>query len=174
MSIDKQVFQELVGELENYYKREFTPFVQRVWYKHLNAQITTDQFVQAIESAIVSKQFMPTPQELVEIICGDSDTQAMTEWDLCIKAASRADKAMLSGMSAQGQFALNLVGGLQKLGMQTEEQLVWIKKEFIGAWKSTSSDVNSLPASRTPSYQQLDDVRSLSQKFSLNGNGKKP
>jgi len=29
MSIDKQVFVELVGELETYYKREFTPFVSQ-------------------------------------------------------------------------------------------------------------------------------------------------
>ena len=40
MSIDKQVFVELVGELETYYKREFTPFVKRVWYKHLSDCLT--------------------------------------------------------------------------------------------------------------------------------------
>ena len=36
MSIDKQIFIDLVSELETYYKREFTLFVKRVWYKHLS------------------------------------------------------------------------------------------------------------------------------------------
>ncbi len=49
MSIDKQVFVELVGELETYYKREFTPFVKRVWYKHLSDCLTTVEFQSAVE-----------------------------------------------------------------------------------------------------------------------------
>ena len=76
MSIDKQVFVELVGELETYYKREFTPFVKRVWYKHLSDCLTTGEFQRAVEQVIVAKEFMPTPQELVEAIKGDSTTQA--------------------------------------------------------------------------------------------------
>lgn len=185
----------MIGELQAYYKREFTDFARRTWYKHLNAQITTDQFIQAIESAIVSKQFMPTPQELVESICGDSDTQAFVEWDLCIKAASRADKSMLSGLSAQGQSALHLVGGLYKLGQMQEDKLEWVKKEFVAIWKATPATTKSLPQSRTHGSQgneldiecrrgdtppcELSAVRSiaaasasLSQKLSLNGNGK--
>jgi hypothetical protein len=67
---------------------------------------------------------------------------------MCVKAAARNDREMLSGLSPQGQSALYLVGGLHKLGMASEEQLVWIKKEFIGVWKTTRVDVKSLPASK--------------------------
>ncbi len=76
MSIDKQVFVDLIGELETYYKREFTPFVKRVWYKHLSDVLTTVEFQRAVEQALVAKEFMPTPQQLVEAIKGDSTTQA--------------------------------------------------------------------------------------------------
>lgn len=55
MSIDAVVFAELLGELEAYYKRDFTPFVKRVWYKHLNQQLSTEEFVTAVEQALVSK-----------------------------------------------------------------------------------------------------------------------
>ena len=30
MTVDTQVFVQLLGELETYYKREFTPFVKRI------------------------------------------------------------------------------------------------------------------------------------------------
>ena len=57
-------------------KREFTPFVKRVWYKHLSDCLTTVEFQRAVEQALVAQEFMPTPQQLVEAIKGDSTTQA--------------------------------------------------------------------------------------------------
>ena len=79
---------------------------------------------------------------------------------------------MITDLSPQGQSALQMVGGLYKLGMASEEQLVWIKKEFVGVWKSSSADTLSLPASRASEPIQLNRVRSLSQQMSFNNNGK--
>jgi hypothetical protein len=172
MSIDSRIFVELLGELEAYYKRELTPFAKRVWYKHLSEKLTNDEFYAAVESAIVSRQFMPSPQELVEVIKGDDQTNALHEWEMCVLAAARNDREIVSRLSAQGQSALHLVGGLHKLGMATEEQLVWIKKEFIGVWKTTRAEVKSLPASNNSEPIQMDAVRELSQKMSFTGNSK--
>ncbi len=102
MSIDSRIFVELLGELEAYYKRELTPFAKRVWYKHLSEKLTTDEFCAAVESVIVSKQFMPSPEELVEMIKGDPQTSALHEWELCVKAAARNDREMLCGLSPGG------------------------------------------------------------------------
>ena len=170
--IDKQVFQELIAELENYYKREFTPFAQRAWYKHLNTHLSTEQFIEAVESAIVSKQFMPTPAEIVEMMCGTPENQAAIEWDLCIKAACRNDRTMLDGLSPQGQSALHLIGGFYKLGQTQEDKLEWVKKEFVSIWKGTPANTKSLPQSRTDDFKSTPDiVRDLAAKFSFNGNG---
>ncbi len=57
--------------------------------------------------------------------------------------------------------------------MASEEQLVWIKKEFVGVWKSSSADTLSLPASRTSAPIELGAVRELSQKMSSKGNGRR-
>lgn len=172
MTIDKQVFSQMIGELQAYYKREFTPFAQRAWYKHLSDRLTTDQFIQAIESAIISKQFMPTPEEIVEMICGTPENQAYQEWDLCLKAASRNDKTMLNTLSPQGQSALHLIGGLYKLGQMQEDKLEWVKKEFVAIWKGTPVNTKSLPQAREIDASPLDAVRELSKKLSFNGNGK--
>jgi hypothetical protein len=79
---------------------------------------------------------------------------------------------MIAGLSPQGQSALHLVGGLYKLGMATEEDLRWLKKEFVSVWKTTRVDVKSLPASNNCEPTSLDAVRELSQKMSSKGNGK--
>ncbi len=46
------------------------------------------------------------------------------------------------------------MGGLYKLGMASEEQLTWIKKEFVLVWKSTPANRKSLPQSNTSDYEQ--------------------
>jgi len=135
MSIDKQVFVELVGELETYYKREFTPFVKRVWYQHLSARLTTVEFVCAVEQVIVAKGFMPTPQELVEAIKGNAEAQALFDWELCINAAARGEYSVGDSLTPQGQFALRAVGGVSQLGRTNQDDLRWVLKEFISAWK---------------------------------------
>lgn len=169
MTIDKTVFMELMGELETYYKKEFTPFALKVWYKHLSNKLTTKQFVTAVEGAIISKTFVPTPEELIEGALGDAEVLATEDWDLCLRAAARGDKSMLDLMSAQGHAALRLVGGLAELGRSTEDRHPWIKKEFVQIWKSTKADVLSLPASRDTGLERLEAVKNLSKIMSLNG-----
>ena len=156
MTVDTQVFVQLLGELETYYKREFTPFVKQIWFRHLSERLSTEEFIAAVEQAIVFKQFMPSPQELVEVVKGDAETNALTEWDLCVKAAARDDREMLSGLSSGGRSALHLVGGLHKLGMATEEDLRWLKKEFVSVWKSTPAQTKSLPQSNAPDCERLE------------------
>jgi len=83
----------------------------------------------------------------VSAVKGDAETQAMQEWEMCVKAAARNDRDIIAQLSAQGQSALHLVGGLYKLGMATEEDLRWLKKEFVAVWKSTPSNTRSLSPS---------------------------
>ena len=149
MSIDKQVFIDLIGELETYYKREFTPFVKRVWYKHLSDMLTTVEFQRAVEQVILAQEFMPTPQQLVEAIKGDSTTQAFEEWDLCVKAASRGEYSVAESLTPQGKFALRAVGGVSELGRINQDSLRWAKKEFISAWKGWKPPASpALPSAR--------------------------
>jgi len=177
MSIDKQVFVELVGELETYYKREFTPFVKRVWYKHLSDCLTTVEFQRAVEQAIVANEFMPTPQQLVEAIKGDSTTQAFEEWELCVKAASRGEYSVAENLTPQGKFALRAVGGVSELGRINQESLGWAKKEFISAWKGwkpTAAPAALPPASEHSALPEslgselAVKMHALTQKLSLN------
>lgn len=167
--IDPQVFEQEIAILMDWFNRDFEPETLKRLHQRLSAQLNTVQFVQAVQIVFDNSRFFPTVDEFVSTVKGNAQTLALSEWDLCVIAAARNDKGILSGLSSQGQSALHLVGGLYKLGMATEEQLNWIKKEFVSVWKSMPADVKSLPQSRTSDEEQLDSVHQLSQEMSFNG-----
>ena len=170
--IDPQVFEQEIAILMDWYNRDFEPATLKRLHQRLSQQLSTEQFVRAAQTVFDSSRFFPTVEEFVSAVKGDAQSLALQEWEVCVLAASRASREMIAGLSPQGQSALHLVGGLYKLGMASEEQLTWIKKEFVGVWKSSSADTLSLPASRASEPIQLNRVRSLSQQMSFNNNGK--
>ena len=127
-------------------------------HQRLSQHLSTEQFVRAAQAVFDSSRFFPTVEEFVSAVKGDAQSLALQEWEVCVLAAARNDREMLTGLSSQGQSALHLVGGLYKLGMASEEQLTWIKKEFVGVGKSSSADTLSLPASRASAPIQSDLV----------------
>lgn len=167
MTIEPQVFAELLSELEVCYKYEFTPYTKRVWFKLLSDRLSTEEFIAAVEQVIFSNQFMPSAEQLVEAIKGNAQTLAVQEWNLCVQAAASNDRNVRARLSPQGQFALATVGGVFKLGKASEQDLHWIKKEFVSIWKTAPADIKSLPASRTSNTEYLDAVQSLAQKMSF-------
>jgi len=170
--IDPQVFEQEIAILMDWFNRDFEPETLKRLHQRLSKQLSTEQFVQASQIVFDSNRFFPTIEEFVAAVKGNAETLALHEWDLCVKAAARADREATTKLSPQGQSALHLVGGLHKLGMATEEQLTWIKKEFISMWKATPADVKSLPQAHSSDFQNLEVVRSLAQKMSCNGSGK--
>lgn len=175
MTIDKQVFIELIGELQTYYKREFTPFVQRTWYKHLSDRLSTEEFMEAVAQAVIRCQFMPTPEQLVELIKGNEEGQALVAWQQCLLAAARSDRTIIDSLSPQGKFALTAIGGVGGLGRAEEERHSWLRKEFLAAWKSWLPSLAKAlpPADDNPGLidpgvdpQAVEHMRSLVEKVS--------
>lgn len=184
MAIDKEIFVELLGELQTYYKREFTPFVQRIWYRHLSDKLTTDQFSASVEAAIVTHQFMPTPEELIEIVRGSRETIALEDWEKCRLAASRADYSIGEHLSLSGKFALRTIGGISRLAQSEESEHKWMRKEFVAAWLAWTKPMGALPEGQLRDRQQqnvdnsvpppphvADAMRSLLQRRWLNKEG---
>ncbi len=148
------MFEQEIAILMDWFYRDFEPETLKRLHQRLSAQLTTEQFVKAAQAVFDTNRFFPTVEDFVSAVIGDAETLAMQEWDLCVKAAARNDKEMLMGLSCQGHSALHLVGGLHKLGVATESDLRWLKKEFVSVWKATSAIVKSLPQPNTPNYEQ--------------------
>lgn len=167
MVINQDLFAFWMEELSGFYGKNLSQVAFGIYYRKLSEQMNDQQFQFAVEEAIVNHKFMPTVQELVELGVGNSDVLAANEWELCVKAAARADKTMLSGLTPQGQAALKLVGGINKIGQTEEEGLRWIQKSFMSIWKASKSDPRSLPEAKDYSQKYLPEVSGLSDKFSF-------
>lgn len=186
--IDKQIFESLLAELATYYKRPVTPFVQGIWYEYLSDRLTTEQFTQCVSQYLLTAKSMPTPEQIVEILCEPDipsptvDTPSLIEWHVCVEAAPRpARKALIEGLSPQGYFALRLVGGLEKLGAASVDELLVIKRQFLNVWEVMRADVSSEPKLDERELKASQDIQFkpskkgqslLSAKMSLNGNGR--
>ena len=139
-----------------------------LWKESLDQRLTTAQFEAAGKLVLLESRFFPTAKELVEAVTGDAEANALHEWDVYIKAAARSDQSAIALLSSSEQSVLHLVGGLYKLGMATEEQLSWIKKEFMVVWKTTRADALSLPPSVTPAdWKPMERVPALSLHSSI-------
>ena len=170
--IDPQVFEQEIAILMDWYNRDFEPAKLKRLHQRLSQHLSTEQFIRAAQAVFDTSRFFPTVEEFVSAVMGDAQSLALHEWEVCVLAASRANREMIAGLSPQGQSAVHLVGGLYKLGMASEEQLTWIKKEFVLVWKLANTGVKSLPASFTSEPIQIEAVKSLSQQMSFKGNGR--
>lgn len=76
--IDTIIFSALISEMSCFYKRDFTPFARRVWFKYLNDHLTSEEFVYAVEQAVLHSFYMPTPEELVAVVKGRGNFSSAT------------------------------------------------------------------------------------------------
>lgn len=172
--LDKQVFSAGISHLQAYYSRTIPDFAQRVWYKHFAQQLTTEQFQQAIEAAIVHKTHLPTPEEMVQMVRGDDKQLAIREWDLCLEAIRRGHYSLEAvGVSEVGEQAIQSVGGLRSVGLSQQDQLTWLKKDFIEAWKSYRKVPNpiALPPAESPWAVLPESTGTVNAIARTNGNG---
>ncbi len=180
--IEQQVFLNGITLMSNHYDRKLAPSVLGIWKEYLDTALTTEQFQQAIKTVILESRFFPTAKELVEAIKGDPEVQALEEWDLCVKAAARAEYSIAESLTPQGKFALRAVGGVSELGRIDQDSLRWAKKEFVSAWKGWKP--TAAPAALSPAqeqsalppgvdYEAVSQIRSFTEKLSFNGRANK-
>lgn len=173
--VNPQVFSSGIAYLEAYYKRELGEFAKGVWYKHISQYLTTEQFQNAVEAAIIHKSFLPTPDELVQLVQGTDDQLAGKEWELCLVAAQRGSLEGIDVSDAAKQ-ALRAIGGVSGLGYANEDRLPWLKKDFLGEWKAYRKVPRpALPAASESLWAALPQVElnipvdAIAK--SMNGNG---
>lgn len=174
MTLDKVVFADLLDEMASYFGRTVTPFVKKAWYKALSGKLTTEQFIQAVEHAVTTREFMPTAEGLLEAVKGAVGVIALEEWEKCLAAACRGDREVVSSLSEAGKVALRAVGGIHGLGQSEEKDQQWLQKKFVDIWKSVPVDQRpALPASNDAVILPPAEIQALASKMSMNGNGKR-
>lgn len=149
--ISEQAFNHGMTLLFKRFREKLDPDIAKLWGTYLNAQLTEEQFIYAVELATLKNRFFPTAEELIEFALGSAETRAAGEWEICLKAARRGQSIATLTVSFAAMDAIASVGGLAELGRCEEGDLPWKRKEFIAAWKSwTPAARKSLPADVGP------------------------
>ncbi len=182
--IDSNEFAKQLIDLATFYKREMPSSIRAIWYKKLKDRMSTEEFISAVEEYVFrNSAFMPSPEELLNLVKGSQEALALVEWDKCLAAASRAKREHELDLSPQGKFALKAIGGLVRLAMSEEDENHWIRKEFVSVWKSypATGNLPQLPAATSaqleieaspPPPEFVEAIKALSRNKSINGNGK--
>jgi hypothetical protein len=97
--IDKLIFSDEIDGLSEYFGKTISEKQQGRLYLILNAELTTDEFKQAIILAYRNCKFFPTPAELIESVHGTIEDRAIRQWD------------NIAQLSPVGKDAFDSVGG---------------------------------------------------------------
>lgn len=140
--LDKKIFSTQLNELAAYHNRPLSDFVERVWYKHLSKNLTTEQFERAIEVAFVKCSFMPTPEQLCEFGGGGQKSDILAQWErinegrksFCFAPGDTKgyDRHLDSlNLDSVALKALRLLGGLSSLSNLNDSDIKWTREKFV-------------------------------------------
>ena len=104
--IEPQVEEQEIAILMDWFNRDFEPSTLKRLHQWLSQHLSTEQFVLAAQAVFDTSRFFPTVEEFVSAVKGDAQTLALHEWEVCVLAASRANREMIASLSPQGQPAL--------------------------------------------------------------------
>ncbi len=160
--ISPEVFTEhfdILCEMCNRDPKSFSTATRTKYYERLNLKIASDEeFIAAFDVVFDSLKFFPSPNDFAEALQGSNNVQAAEEWETVVLMASRGDRD-LSKLCSPTQRAIQLIGGMRRIEMATEDHLPWLKKEFVQHWKDTEktqsiSDAAILASSETPQIEK--------------------
>lgn len=110
------------------------------YYSYLSERMDTDSFREASEAVWARREFFPKPTDFVEAVQGDAEERAHEVWDAVLEMASDWRNARPSEvLDEAGQKALRQVGGVKKLALMDKADLDFRRKDFIAAYRVTSS-----------------------------------
>nr|DAP00340.1 MAG TPA: Loader and inhibitor of phage G40P [Caudoviricetes sp.] len=137
-------FEEFIVEfskLIEYYEAQASKSLTMLYFENL-AQYSLSDFAGACKKIIRDRTYqkMPKIAEFVEAIEGSIDERAVEAWDEVMsscaqygpyRSVSFADEAINRAIS-------HIVGGWDKINNCGLDELVWVKKEFLSAYKAYS------------------------------------
>ena len=126
-----------------------------VWIEEMrDMNIDLEIAAQAYKEVNRSSKFMPQLSEVLELIGGDKDAKALNAW-VEVLQAQKKNKAVYRPLAfgdSQIHSAIEAMGGWGHVydnithKLYLGEDLIWIKKEFVEAYKSSR---------RKPEYKYL-------------------
>ena len=108
--MDKQQFLDLFFELADWYRKEDpSPRVVKVYWSALK-HLPIEALDLAVDAAIASHKFMPTPAELLALVAPSGEEKALEQWTTIHSLACRGD-VDTTGLDEEAIAALEKLTG---------------------------------------------------------------
>lgn len=161
--INAETFRKHMGLLaEHYQAKKIQPAILGIYKKHLDKNLTEPQFVESVEMAVIKypvRHGLPSAQELVDLVRGTLELQAMEEWQIIIRACSTMNYEHITYISNRARVGLSAIGGMESLGNCTREELIWKQKDFLKVYcQCPNKDTQMLKAASLTKTAESVDV----------------
>jgi hypothetical protein len=141
--LDKKIFMETITAMSEMVGKPMSQSTGRIYYEALK-DMTDEQFSYAAGLIIRTRKFtsLPMPADFLDTIQADKDALVIAAWDKVINAMARVgaystvifDDPLIHG------FIQSYEGGWPGLCATTNEEMVWVRKEFERYYKAINPE----------------------------------
>lgn len=146
MTIENEVFAKEWLFLEEWTRQEMAPQVVKRYKEKLDKVLTTEEFVKACHLVFTEDASFPFPS-LSQILSKVKKTlrqQAQKEWLLILQHNyNYYQHSLPEGLSAIGYQALSDIGGIRYVAQCAQDQITFLRKDFVAAYESLAADPDS-------------------------------
>lgn len=139
--IDPDVFAREMGVLEDRFPGERSDEVLQRYYRVLNRQMETGEFVEACERLFVEREHFPRPVDFLEATGRDPEAEALEQWELVREAMTRSRDGLPDEATDETRRLVAKEGGLRRMGQMKLDEVQFVEKRF-------KADYGTLAASR--------------------------
>ena len=139
---DKMEFKEFMpcfSLMCEYYGAKFGEGITRLYFESLE-HYDIEEFKKACKKITTTRVYptMPKIAEFVEAIEGSIDERAVEAWDEAMNACAKYGpyRSVSFVDEAINRAVSHIVGGWDKINNCGLDELVWVKKEFLSAYKA--------------------------------------
>jgi len=137
MGIDRAVFaREMTLLAERFNRSDLSAQLRQRYFDFLDARMGSAQFEASARTIFNADTFWPAPARFLEALGLDPSSEAEEAWQLALREASSGLARPLSEYDPAHAAALLEVGKNRAIGLTSEKQLPWVKREFIAAFKA--------------------------------------
>lgn len=129
MAVNFDLDQEIVKFFEAK-GRNYTEVTVMAWAEVL-ASFQPDKILNAFNQLKRTSDSFVDVGKIVEIIEGGKSKKAELAWERCLASARKDGRLSIFARDAR---VLNSLGGMEKLCMASNQDLHWLKKDFINAY----------------------------------------
>lgn len=130
--VDRQVFTEWMGELDEHFPGSRSERILRVYWRQISDKLTTEAFEAACVQILGENDFFPKWTDFVpERSEEEIKAEALEQWEVVRAAMSNSRDPLPEETTEETRRVVKLLGGLPKLGQTPLDEIQWVEKRFM-------------------------------------------